>query len=153
MKNRLFLALFFASVISIISCSNTCRLAKTDDKAVYAVAMTNGSLFFGSISGQDANNLYLKDIYYFKRLDTPNPADPKTARPNLSLVAQVDDFYGPQDEISLNREHVIYYQPLDEDSRVNQLVAQIKAKRATQAAPEIPAAAPPSVPAPAAPAP
>ena len=143
MKKYLLFAYLFFTLAAVTACSNTCRLSRVDSKAVYAVAMTNGSLFFGNISGKDANNLYLKDVYYFKRMDTPDPKNPEAApRPNLSLVAQVDDFYGPRDEISLNREHIIYYQPVGDGSKVKDLIMQIKTKRASQAAP------PPSAPTP-----
>ncbi|MDO8519531.1 MAG: hypothetical protein Q7T11_05150 [Deltaproteobacteria bacterium] len=141
MKKRLIISIGLITALGFTACSNTCRLSKVDKKAVYAVAMTNGSLFFGNISGQDQNNLYLKDIYYFKRMEgAVDPKNPEASRSSLSLVAQVDDFYGPKDEISLNREHVIYYQPITQESKVTELIGQIKVKRASQAPP--PAKAP-----------
>ena len=150
MKNKFVLATLLLSTVAFFgACSNTCRLSKVDSKAIYAVAMTNGSLFFGNISGQDRNNIYMKDVYYFKRTDVPNPANPKETKPNLSLVAQFDDFYAPQDTISLNRDHIIYFQPLQDSSKVIELIGKIKAQRAAQA--QAPAPAPASAPAPTAP--
>lgn len=140
MKKHFVIAVLLFSTAFLAACSNTCRLSKVDSKAIYAVAMTNGSLFFGNISGQDRNNIYMKDVYYFKRMDVPNPANPKEVKPNLSLVAQFDDFYSPQDKIALNREHIIYYQPLQEESKVMQLIDKIKTQRAA-ATPATPAPA------------
>lgn len=103
--------------------------------AYYSVTLTNNNLFFAKIKGEDDQYLYLTDIHYLQRTP-PQPAEGKNeqpGQPGIRLVRQVNDPMGPKDEMVLNREHLLYYQELREDSNVVQGIRK-QAELAEQAA-------------------
>ncbi len=107
---------------------------EADEAPYYAVAMTSGSLFFGHIKKQDATSIYMNDIFYLQR--TPPQQDPKTKQqqgPGILLVPQSEDAYGPTDELIVNRQHVLYYQELKEDSKVIEGIQRTKQAMAQRA--------------------
>lgn len=96
-----------------------------DGAPYYALTLTNGSLFFAHLKYEDDRYLYLNDVHYFQR--TPPPPAKKgeqPASPGLTLVKQSADPQGPKDELILNRDQLLFYQELRNDSRVVQLIRQ-----------------------------
>ncbi len=134
-----------------------------------AVFLTNGQVYFGKLS--DAGKyLKLSDIFYLQvnqpqiqgSQQTEQQAQQAQAQPQLQLVKLGSELHGPKDEMSINRDQVLFFEDMKEDGKVMQAIKQYKANpnagnsgaqtpppaTGTQPAPA-PAAAPTPTPAPA----
>jgi hypothetical protein len=86
-----------------------------------AVLLSSGDVYFAKVEGGFGHYLTLRDIYY--------PQIPETQpgqQPEIRLIKFGNEIHGPQDEIRVNREHVIMIQPLRLDSQVLQTIAAYK---------------------------
>jgi len=79
------------------------------------------------------NSQYLKltDIYY---LQVQKQLQPKTEtqeqeQPKVSLIKLGNELHGPQDEMKINRDHVLFYEQLKPDSKVVKAISEYEAKK------------------------
>lgn len=86
-----------------------------------AVFLTNGQVYFGHTSNETSDPVTLKDIYYLQVTQPlqqveqgQNPAD----EPQLSLVKLGNELHGPEDQMRINRAHILFVEDLREDGRV-----------------------------------
>lgn len=78
-----------------------------------AVLLTSGDVYFAKVDDSWGRYVMLRDIYY--------PQVPETApgqRAEVRLIKFGGELHGPQDEMKVNRDHIIMIQPLKEDSQV-----------------------------------
>lgn len=110
---------------------------KKDDTAVtpagtasdwQAVFLNNGQVYFGHLSGTDTNNFTLKDIYYLQAQQPLQPVedqDAAKAQQQLSLVKLGRfELHCPVDEMTINRDQVIFWEKLKTDSQVVQAIGE-----------------------------
>lgn len=85
-----------------------------------ALFMTNGQVYFGHLSGVDEKYVNLKDIYYLQVQQSVQPAEKKDkdAQPQVSLAKLGSELHGPEDEMHINREQVLFWENLKDDSKV-----------------------------------
>jgi len=95
-----------------------------------AVSFTDGQLYFGKLSIVDGQHLKLTDVYYLQQQtsDTSSSADlqKSTNNQNFKLVKFTDVIYGPEDEITIPKSQVLFYENLKPDGKVTQLINQYK---------------------------
>lgn len=89
-----------------------------------AVFLTNGQVYFGHMKSQSKQYLVLTEVYYLvvdqqAKLQPAKTAevDPKDD-PKLSLVKLGNELHGPTDELKINRDHVLFYETMKDDSKV-----------------------------------
>lgn len=94
-----------------------------------AVFLSNGQVYFGHLKNQTKQYLVLTDVYYLvvdqqAKLQSPKEADVgQKDDPKLTLVKLGKELHGPTDELKINRDHVLFYEEMKDDSKV---VAAIK---------------------------
>jgi len=98
---------------------------KSDWQAVF---LTNGQVYFGEVTKMNNDVVILKDIYYLQVVTQPlqrsqqgEEATQETEQ-RLTLVKLGNEIHGPQDEMTINRDHVIIVEDLKDDSRVVQAI-------------------------------
>lgn len=91
-----------------------------------AVFLSNGQVYFGKIADENSNTLVLKEIYYLQVTQQIQPAQEGQTQPqqNLSLVKLGNELHGPQDEMKINRDHVLFTEDLKTDSRVVEAIVR-----------------------------
>lgn len=89
----------------------------------YAVFLTNGRTYFGHVINENSQTISLKDIYYLQVQQSNPTKKGEKPKPKITLVSNMDDFYGPAGEMQISRVHILYVQKLRESS---QIVAMIK---------------------------
>lgn len=93
-----------------------------------AVFLNGGQVYFGQITSLNNSYLRLQDIYYLRVNQTVQPnqdASSQNATQNdVSLVKLGCELHGPQDEMLINREQVIFWENLKEDGQVAKAVAE-----------------------------
>ncbi len=90
----------------------------------YAVFLTNDQVYFGHLTNVDDRYLTLTSIYYLKAADSlqANSAASSTAatadQSKLTLIKLGNEIHGPKDNMQINRQNVLFYEELKDDSQV-----------------------------------
>ena len=78
----------------------------------HAVFLSNGQVYFGTLTEPKAQYVMLTGVYYFGRTDSEAAAD------DLALVKLGSEVHGPADILKINRDHILFIEELRADSRV-----------------------------------
>jgi len=101
----------------------------------YAVFLSNGQVYFGKLKDVDGQYVMLTDIYYLqldKPLQSNNPKDAVKETENqskLSLMKLGKEVHGPNDQMVLNRDHLLFYEELTPDSKVVKSIQKYKSEQ------------------------
>ncbi len=123
-------ALVVALVYFLAVSKNSGEAKFIDDDKLQAVFLNGGQVYFGKI--EDLNNKYLRmtNIYYLRVNQTVQPnqenngQQQQTGANDISLVKLGCELHGPQDEMLLNREQVIFWENLKGDGQVAKAVEE-----------------------------
>lgn len=86
-----------------------------------AVFLTNGQVYFGKLSNVNKDYVDLTDIYYLQVQQSVQPADAKAAadqNPQVSLAKLGSELHGPEDQMKISRDQVLFWENLKDDSKV-----------------------------------
>lgn len=103
--------------------------ATLTDSSYQAIFLTNGQVYFGKVA--DLNNQYVKlnDIYYLILQQPLQPQAEEPVPPPAPVVIKLgDELHGPMDEMFINRDQVLFVEPLKTDSRVVKAIEDFKAR-------------------------
>ncbi len=92
-------------------------------KGRQAVFLTNGQVYFGHLTNANSQYPVLKDIYYLQVQQSLQPAKDQNQQPQVSLVKLGNELHGPQDEMRINRDQILFYEDMKDDSKVNQAIS------------------------------
>jgi len=95
--------------------------------AYQAVFLTNDQVYFGRLTRADSQFPVLKDVYYLQVTQALQPREQSQASTNINLIKLGGELHGPSDEMVLNRDHILFYENLTEDSQVAKAILQSKA--------------------------
>jgi len=104
-------------------------VASLNSSSYYAVFLSNDQVYFGHLS--DVNNQYvsLKDIYYLQLAQPLQSTDAKdtttlldNSKQQLTLIKLGKELHAPKDEMKINRDSVLFYEELKDDSKVVQTI-------------------------------
>lgn len=84
-----------------------------------AIFLTNGQIYFGEVKRDDDKYLVVRSIYYLKAQDQLDSSDPDR---KISIIKLGDEIHGPEDEMYINREQVVYYENMRKDSKINEAI-------------------------------
>lgn len=98
----------------------------------YSIFLDNGQVYFGNIKEIEAQTLTINNVYYLQAnqnlQDTQSKDKKQEVNTNLdlALVKLGKEIHGPKDEMSINREHVLFWEELRTDSKVVQAIKTYK---------------------------
>lgn len=104
-----------------------------DGDKYQAVFLTNGQHYFGKL--QDVNDKYMKltDIYYLQRSNSdesePGSEDIQQSagsQSNLELKKLGDEVHGPEDEMIISRDSILYYENLQAEGQATRAIEEYK---------------------------
>lgn len=102
-----------------------------DTSKYQAVFFTNGQVYFGRL--QQFNDEYMKmtDIYYLQTqsseaTDPKNPQQTSSDQGNPTLIKLGSEIHGPEDEMIISKEQVLFYENLKKDGKVAQSIEKYK---------------------------
>lgn len=89
-------------------------------KQYQALFLTNGQVYFGKLKSVDDGYVRLSDIYYLQVQQNVQPKDnkPATEQPQVSLAKLGDELHGPEDNMFISRDQVLFWENLKEDGKV-----------------------------------
>lgn len=92
-----------------------------------AVFLTNGQVYFGKITEQNAKTVQLQEIFYLTPTQAVQPNDKdKNQSPDFTLVKLGCELHGPQDLMIIERGQVSFWENLKDDGKVVQGIQQFK---------------------------
>jgi len=126
------LVLVVAAIAGILfSISNNKNAATAIDTSKYqAVFFTNGQVYFGKLSSLNDSYLKLTDIYYLQTqaadANETNPQATSNDQSDVQLIKLGEEIHGPEDEMVLSRDQVLFYENLKADGKVGQSIEAYK---------------------------
>lgn len=88
-----------------------------------AVFLTNGQVYFGKLKGTSGNYITLKDVYYIQ--SNPQQAGGSASpSPQLALVQLGNEIHGPESQMQISTDQVIFWENLKSDSKVVDAINQ-----------------------------
>jgi hypothetical protein len=83
-----------------------------------AVFLTNGQVYFGKLASTGDRYAKLSDIYYLQVQQSVQPADSSKDQPKVSLAKLGSELHGPEDEMQINRDQILFWENLKDSSKV-----------------------------------
>lgn len=103
-----------------------------DSSKYQAVFFTNGQVYFGKLSVFGSDTLKLKDVFYLQTdagSDSQNPQKSSSdEQTNVQLVKLGNEIHGPEDEMIISKDQVLFYENLKSDGKVAQSIEQYNNK-------------------------
>lgn len=95
-----------------------------------AVFFTNGQVYFGKLQAFNDQYLKLTDVYYLQtqqaEQDTKNLQKTSTDQNNVQLTKLGGEIHGPQDEMIISKDQVLFYENLKSDGKVSTSISKFK---------------------------
>lgn len=119
-------------VIAWTAWSGTQKTVATgiDSNKYQAVFFTNGQVYFGKLRAFNENYMQLTDIYYLQtqttETDSKNLQQTASNESNVQLIKLGDEIHGPEDEMIISRDQVLFYENLKADGNVAQSISKYK---------------------------
>lgn len=129
------IALLFSVTILIIAVTGLIAFSKLRPESRYvnkdrlqAVFLTGGQVYFGKIRALNSSYVGMTDIYYLRVNQQVQPNQQTNNNQNqqqdISLVKLGCELHGPQDQMLINRDQVIFWENLKDDGQVAKAVAE-----------------------------
>lgn len=97
-----------------------------DNGRFQAVFLANGQIYFGKLETFSDSTFKMTKIYYPQTStdETASAATAQSQNSNIQLIRLGDEVHGPDNEMYLTKDQVLYYENLKSDSKVSQLIKQ-----------------------------
>ncbi len=106
-----------------------------DSSKHQAVFLANGQVYFGKLQ-RSGDYLRLTDVFYLQTQNSTDATkedakDPQAATSDASaqLIKLGDEVHGPEDEMIISRDQVLFFENLKPDGKVVKLIAQYKSNK------------------------
>jgi hypothetical protein len=105
-----------------------------DSSRYQAVFLSNGQVYFGKLENVNKDYMRLKDIYYLQSqqsaTDVGNSDNPQDSTDgNVQLIKLGEEIHGPEDEMIVSKEHLLFFENLRQDGNVTRSINQHKNSR------------------------
>lgn len=109
-----------------------------DKNRYQAVFFTNGQVYFGKLKELSPSSMSLTDIYYLQTknnnlTDEKDSKNPQTTSAqdaaNVELIKLGSEIHGPDDEMIISKDQVLFFENLKEDGKVAQTITQYKSQK------------------------
>jgi len=127
------IVLIAASVIGFTLWSKANSGLAIDSSKYQAVFFTNGQVYFGKLQASGSNYLKLTDIFYLQAQSTEegetdtNLQSTSSDQNNVQLIKLGNEVHGPEDQMIISKEQVLFYENLKADGKVAQSIEKYKA--------------------------
>ncbi|HEY0965714.1 MAG TPA: hypothetical protein VGE13_04530 [Candidatus Saccharimonadales bacterium] len=101
-----------------------------DSSKYQAVFFTNGQVYFGKLQSVNQDYLKLTDIFYLQAAGEDSANNPqnttKDSNNNVQLIKLGDEIHGPEDEMIISKEQILFYENLKTNSKVSETIKKYK---------------------------
>lgn len=93
-----------------------------DTNKYQAVFFTNGQVYFGKLKTVGKDHMVLKDVFYIQASqnssENPQQTQNKDSNNNMQLVKLGNEVHGPDNEMVINNDQVLFFENLKKDGKV-----------------------------------
>ena len=90
-----------------------------EESEVYnAVFLDNNQVYFGKVTQETNDYLYLTDVHYLKNEAPAEGEEEGAPSPGFSVIPLGNEVHGPENAIMINQAHILYIETLRDDSEV-----------------------------------
>lgn len=116
------------TIFAMIFFDNKNPEASSVDKNKYqAVFLNGGQVYFGKVTDLNSKYTRLNDIFYLRVNQQVQPDQQSSNTSNdVSLVKLGCELHGPQDQMVINREQVIFWENIKDDGQVVKAINEYK---------------------------
>lgn len=108
-----------------------------DGSKYQAVFFTNGQVYFGKLHAFSNGHMKLTDVYYLQSQqsgDGSNSKNPQATsadqnQNNVQLIKLGDEIHGPEDEMIISEDQMLFYENLKPDGKVAQSIEKFKGSK------------------------
>lgn len=103
-----------------------------DSSRYQAVFFSNGQVYFGKLQHAADGYMKLTDIFYLQSKqstssdESGNPQETSTDQNNVQLIKLGDEIHGPEDEMIISKDQILFYENLKPDGKVAQSIQKFK---------------------------
>lgn len=105
-------------------------IASPIDRGKYqAVFLTSGQVYFGKLNDLGGNYARLTDVFYIQANSTEdqqNPQNTTSDATDLQLIKLGNEVHGPEDEMLISRDQILFVENLKADGKVSDSIQQYK---------------------------
>lgn len=103
--------------------------ATIDGSKYQAVFFTNGQVYFGKLNNLNDNYFKLSKVFYLQTkadtADSKNPQETTTeTTPDVQLIKLGDEIHGPEDEMIISKDQILFFENLKKDATVAKSIDQ-----------------------------
>ena len=92
-----------------------------------AVFLANNQVYFGHLSSMAGRYLKLNDVYYLRAYQPQQSSqDNQQSPPDLKIVQLGGEPHGPESVMFINRDNILFWEHLKDDSGVLAAIKQLK---------------------------
>lgn len=120
-----------AIIFSIVAGASKSGMA-IDSGKYQAVFFTNGQVYFGKLQQFNDDYMKLKDVYYLQtdasdqQSNSKNPQQSSTDQNSTKLIKLGEEIHGPEDEMIISKDQVLFYENLKTDGKVSKSIEKFK---------------------------
>ncbi|MEX0748888.1 MAG: hypothetical protein WD467_02680 [Candidatus Saccharimonadales bacterium] len=129
------LIVLIAFAMAIFSGKNGAASHINEDQ-YQAVFLTNGQVYFGKISSMSSQTVVLEDIYYLQVDQQLQPEEASSEEPQVSLAKLGNELHGPEDQMFISPEEIIFWENLRVEGDVSQAIETFRENGTNPAAAE-----------------
>lgn len=123
------LAVTIAMAVGVFRGFNTTSLVKSDQ--YQAVFLDNGQVYFGKLSNVNSSYAKLADIFYLQVEQQIQPEQQEegqenTEQPQISLAKLGNELHGPEDEMFILQDKIVFWENLKNDGQVVTAITNFK---------------------------
>lgn len=102
-----------------------------DSSKYQAVFFTNGQVYFGKLKPFNGEYLRLTEVYYLQtqagaESESENPQQTSSNQGNVQLIKLGNEIHGPEDEMIISKDQVLFYENLKDEGNVAQSIKKYK---------------------------
>ena len=115
-------------IVFALTYKNNDSLTGVKDSKYQALFLTNGQVYFGKLRRADHKTIKINNIFYLQVQQEvqPKPKESKEAGNETQLIKLGGELHGPEDEMFIDRNQVLFWESLQDDSKVMQAIKQYK---------------------------
>jgi hypothetical protein len=102
---------------------------KVQTQAYSAVFLTNGQVYFGKMMENNDKEIVLSNVFYIQIKENAAPAEVSAnalGQASFNLVKLGNELHGPTDELYVSRSQILFYEYLQDDSKVVESIKNYK---------------------------
>lgn len=103
--------------------------AAIDGSKYQAIFFTNGQVYFGKLKIMNGSYMKLTNVYYLQATKSSDKNPQQTSQDGVELVKLGSEVHGPEDEMMISKDQVLFFENLKKDGKVSASIEQYQKKQ------------------------